>query len=86
MGKIGGVRDRLACRRVGDGAVATVLADLCRTKGLGARFKKPTTLQERCLAALRRMRSTEARAVVDVLYEQSPKSFRELLEDPFEGL
>ncbi|MHC4452700.1 MAG: HEAT repeat domain-containing protein [Planctomycetota bacterium] len=72
--------------RVGDGAVATVLADLCRTKGLGARFKKPTTLQERCLAALRRMRSTEARAVVDVLYEQSPKSFRELLEDPFEGL
>jgi len=72
--------------RVGDGEVATVLADQCRTRGLGARFKKPTTLQERCLGSLRRMRSPDARAVVSELYDDSPRAFRELLEDQFDGI
>jgi hypothetical protein len=72
--------------RVGDEAVATMLADCCRVRGIAARFRKPTLLQEKCLGALRRMRSPEARAVVDELLAGLPRAFRELLENPFDEL
>ena len=72
--------------RIGDGGVAQALVDQCQTRGLGARFKKPTALQERCLAALRRMRAADAREIVEQFREHAPKAFRELIEDSFDDL
>ncbi|MEM8883423.1 MAG: hypothetical protein AAGD14_05110 [Planctomycetota bacterium] len=72
--------------RIGDGDVAMVLASQCRTRGLAARFKKPTPFQEACLVALRRMRAPDAKRVVDELADKAPSAFRELLEDGFDSL
>jgi hypothetical protein len=69
--------------RVGDAAVAEVLAAQCKFGKLMRVFARISPLQELCLRTLRRMRDPGAREVVDRVRSSAPKAARELLENPF---
>jgi hypothetical protein len=69
--------------RIGDAAVATALAEHCKPKGFLQGFRRLTPTQERCVRALRRMRSPDARAVVEQLRRSGPRAIRDILEDDF---
>ena len=67
--------------RIGDGEVASVLADHCMPRGFRFGRWRPTALQKLCLRSLRRMRAPSARAVVEELRETGPKPVRDALDD-----
>ncbi|MHC4547549.1 MAG: HEAT repeat domain-containing protein [Planctomycetota bacterium] len=68
--------------RVGDGNVARVLAERCLAKRFGLAFGRMTPLQQLCVRALRRMRSPDAKPVVEELKRKGPKAVREILDNP----
>ena len=68
--------------RVGDANVARVLAERCLPKRFRLGFGGMTPLQQLCVRALRRMRSPDAKPVIEELKRRGPKSVREILEDP----
>ncbi|MFQ5843965.1 MAG: HEAT repeat domain-containing protein, partial [Planctomycetota bacterium] len=65
--------------RIAGAELAAVLAQPCARIGLKARLLGLTAVQALCLRALRRVRSPEARGVVDALREQAPRLVREAL-------
>ncbi len=67
--------------RIGDGHVARLLADQCDVRGFSFGRRKLTELQKLCVRALRRMRSPDARPIVQELREHGPKAVRDLLDD-----
>jgi hypothetical protein len=68
--------------RIGDANVARVLAERCLPKRFRLGFGGMTPLQQLCVRALRRMRSPDARPVIEELKRRGPKAVREILEDP----
>jgi len=67
--------------RIGNGRVAKLLAQQCEVRGFTFGRRKLTELQRFCVRALRRMRSSEARPVVEELRAHGPKPVRELLDE-----
>ena len=72
--------------RAGDGAVATTLAAYATPKRFSLAGRKLSDLQLRCLRALRRMRSADARAVVEELRAHGPRQVRDALDNPLADL
>jgi hypothetical protein len=72
--------------RAGDGAVAQILASYATPKRFSLGGRKPSALQLCCLRALRRMRSSDARAVVDDLRAHGPRAIRDALDNPLADL
>ncbi|MHC4817655.1 MAG: hypothetical protein ACYTF8_06345 [Planctomycetota bacterium] len=68
--------------RVGDANVARVLAERCLPKRFRLGFGGMTPLQQLCVRALRRMRSPDAKPVIEELKRRGPKGVREILENP----
>jgi hypothetical protein len=68
--------------RVGDANVARVLAERCVPKRFRLGLGGMTPLQQLCVRALRRMRSPDAKPVIEELKRRGPKAVREILEDP----
>ena len=68
--------------RVGDANVARVLAERCLPKRFRLGLGGMTPLQQLCVRALRRMRSPDAKPVIEELKRRGPKTVREILEDP----
>jgi len=68
--------------RVGDANVARVLAERCLPKRFRLGFGGMTPLQQLCVRALRRMRSPDAKPVIEELKRRAPKAVREILESP----
>jgi hypothetical protein len=68
--------------RVGDAAVARVLAERCLPRGFRLGLGRLTDVQQLCARALRRMRAPEARPIVEELRQNAPRAVRAILEDP----
>jgi len=68
--------------RVGNGKVARILAERCLPKGFRLGFRRLSDVQALCVRALRRMRSHEARPVVEELKRSGPRAVRDILESP----
>lgn len=68
--------------RVGDANVARVLAERCLPKRFRLGFGGMTPLQQLCVRALRRMRSPDAKPVIEELRRRGPRAVREILENP----
>ncbi len=66
--------------RMGDGEVASVIADFCVPRGFRFGRWRPSPLQKLCLRSLRRMRAPSARDVVHELRMNGPKGIRDLLD------
>jgi hypothetical protein len=71
--------------RVGDGAVARLLADRCMPRGFLMSLGRLSPVQQLCARALRRMRSPEARPIVEELRRRAPRAVKEILDDPLGG-
>jgi hypothetical protein len=72
--------------RAGDGAVAETLAAYATPKRFSLGGRKLSELQLRCLRSLRRMRSSDARAVVEELRAHGPRRVRDALDNPLADL
>lgn len=70
--------------RIGDRAIAEVMAVQCRVRGIRRHFLKPTPLQELTLRALRRARDAGAREVAARLKKSAPRAMREILDDQYD--
>jgi len=68
--------------RVGAGSVADVLAERCMPKRFRLGLSRMTPLQQLCVRSLRRMRSPEARPVVEELRSRAPNAVLEILDSP----
>jgi HEAT repeat protein len=75
-----------ALARIGDASIARVLAAECMKGGFSRLLRGLTPAQKLCVRALRRMRSPEARAVVEELSAHGPRPVRDALEDPLADL
>jgi hypothetical protein len=71
--------------RVGDAAVARLLAERCLPRGFRLGFCRLTPVQQLCARALRRMRAPETRPIVEELRRRAPRAVREILDDPLGG-
>lgn len=68
--------------RAGDASVARILADHCLPRGFRLGFQRLTPVQQLSARALRRMRSPDARPIVEELRRRGPRAVREILDDP----
>jgi len=71
--------------RVGDAAVARLLADRCLPRGFRLGLSRLNPVQQLCARALRRMRAPETRPIVEELRRRAPRAVREILDDPLGG-
>jgi len=71
--------------RVGDAAVARLLAERCVPRGFRLGFGRLTPVQQLSARALRRMRAPGARPIVEELRRRAPRAVREILDDPLGG-
>jgi hypothetical protein len=67
--------------RVGDAAVARLLAERCLPRGFRLGLGRLTDLQQLCARALRRMRAPDARPIVEELRRRAPRAVRAILDD-----
>jgi len=67
--------------RVGDISIAKALAEYSAPKSFWKGLKKLSPLQEACVRALRRMRSADARQVVENLRQKGPRTVRDILDE-----